>query len=156
MNKVVLMGRLTKEPELRYTPSNNTAVCQFTVAVDRRFKSDNQPQADFIPVVAWRQTAEFVSKYFTKGSRIAVVGSIQTRSWDDNEGKRHYVTEVVADEIEFCESKRQDNGGMQTGTQQAYSNNVDRTQQTYSAPQSNGPDSFDDGYFAVDDEGIPF
>lgn len=156
MNKVVLMGRLTKEPELRYTPSNNTAVCQFTVAVDRRFKTDNQPQADFIPVVAWRQTAEFVSKYFTKGSRIAIVGSIQTRSWDDNEGKRHYVTEVIADEVEFCESKRQDNGGMQMGTQQTYSNNVDRTQQTYSAPQNNGPDSFDDGYFAVDDEGIPF
>lgn len=155
MNKVVLMGRLTKEPELRYTP-NNVAVCQFTVAVDRRFKTDGQNQADFIPVVAWRQTAEFVSKYFTKGSRIAVVGSIQTRSWDDNDGKRHYVTEVIADEVEFCESKRQDGNGMQTGTQQPYSNNVDRTQQTYSAPQNNGPDSFDDGYFAVDDEGVPF
>lgn len=151
MNKVVLMGRLTKEPELRYTP-NNVAVCQFTVAVDRRFKTDGQNQADFIPVVAWRQSAEFVSKYFTKGSRIAVVGSIQTRSWDDNDGKRHYVTEVIADEVEFCESKRQD----ANGTQQAYSNNVDRTQQTYSAPQNNGPDSFDDGYFAVDDEGVPF
>lgn len=155
MNKVVLMGRLTKEPELRYTP-NNVAVCQFTVAVDRRFKTDGQNQADFIPVVAWRQSAEFVSKYFTKGSRIAVVGSIQTRSWDDNDGKRHYVTEVIADEVEFCESKRQDGNGMQAGTQQPYSNNVDRTQQTYSAPQNNGPDSFDDGYFAVDDEGVPF
>lgn len=156
MNKVVLMGRLTKDPELRYTPSNNTSVCQFTIAVDRRFKTEGQPQADFIPIVAWRQTAEFVCKYFTKGSRIAVVGSIQTRTWDDNNGARHYVTEVVADEVEFCESKRQD--GMQPSTQQAYSNNVDRTQQSYSAPQiqSAGPDSFDEGYFAVDDEGIPF
>ena len=106
MNKVILIGRLTKDPEIRYTAGNNTAVCQFTVAVDRRFKSENQPTADFIPIVAWRQTAEFVSKYFTKGSRIALVGQIQTRSWDDTEGKKHYVTEVIADEVEFCESKK--------------------------------------------------
>ena len=92
MNKAILIGRLTKDPEIRYTAGNNTAVCQFTVAVDRRFKSENQPTADFIPIVAWRQTAEFVSKYFTKGSRIAIVGQIQTRSWDDAEGKKHYVT----------------------------------------------------------------
>lgn len=106
MNKVILIGRLTKEPQLKYTLGKNTAVCQFTIAVDRRFKTDNQPTADFIPVVAWRQTAEFVSKYFTKGSRIAVIGSIQTRSWDDDEGQRHYATEVVADNVEFCESKK--------------------------------------------------
>lgn len=106
MNNVTLIGRLTKDPEIRYTATNNTAVCQFTVAVDRRFKSENQPTADFIPIVAWRQTAEFVSKYFTKGSRIALVGQIQTRSWDDTEGKKHYVTEVIADKVEFCESKR--------------------------------------------------
>ena len=156
MNKVVLIGRLTKDPELRYTPSNNTAVCQFTIAVDRRFKSaDGQSQADFIQIVAWRQTAEFVSKYFTKGSRIAITGSIQTRTWDDNNGARHYVTEVVADDVEFCESRRQDNSNL-GNTQQSYSGNVDRTQQTYSAPSSAGPDSFDEGYFAVDDEGIPF
>jgi len=155
MNKVVLIGRLTKDPELRYTPSNNTSVCQFTVAVDRRFKSEGQPQADFIQIVAWRQTAEFVAKYFTKGSRIAITGSIQTRTWDDNSGNRRYITEVVADEVEFCESKRQD-GNNQGNMQQGYSGNVDRTQQTYAAPQSAGPDSFDEGYFAVDDEGIPF
>lgn len=106
MNKVILIGRLTKDPEIRYTAGNNTAVCQFTVAVDRRFKSENQPTADFIPIVAWRQTAEFVSKYFTKGSRIALVGQIQTRSWDDTEGQKHYVTEVIADNVEFCESKK--------------------------------------------------
>jgi single-strand DNA-binding protein len=109
MNKVILIGRLARDPELRYT-ATNTAVCQFTVAVDRRVKSENQPTADFIPVVAWRQTAEFVSKYFSKGNRIAVTGSIQVRNWDDNEGKRHYATEVIADDIEFVESKRQDNG----------------------------------------------
>lgn len=108
MNKVILIGRLTKEPQLKYTLGKNTAVCQFTIAVDRRFKADNQPTADFIPVVAWRQTAEFVAKYFTKGSRIAVIGSIQTRSWDDDDGQRHYLTEVIADNVEFCESKRKD------------------------------------------------
>ena len=108
MNKVILIGRLTRDPELRYTAGNNTAVCQFTIAVDRRFKSDNQPSADFIPVVAWRQTGEFVSKYFTKGSRIAVVGRIQTRSWDDDDGQRHYATDVIADNVEFCESKKKD------------------------------------------------
>lgn len=107
MNKVILMGRLTKDPELKYTPGNNTAVCQFSIAVDRKFKSEGQPTADFINIVAWRKTAEFVSKYFTKGSKIAVVGQIQTRSWDDTEGKKHYVTEVIADEVEFCESKKE-------------------------------------------------
>lgn len=106
MNRAAIIGRLTKNPELKYT-TNNTAVCSFTVAVDRRFKSENQPTADFIPIVAWRKTAEFVSKYFTKGSRIAVVGQIQTRSWDDTEGRKHFVTEVIADEVEFGGDKRQ-------------------------------------------------
>lgn len=108
MNKVILMGRLTKEPELRYsTNANNTAVCRFTVAVDRRFqRQGEEKQADFIPVVSFGKTGEFVSKFFTKGSRIALVGSIQTRTWDDAEGKRHYVTEVLADEVHFADSKK--------------------------------------------------
>lgn len=104
MNKVILIGRLTKDPELRYTTSN-TAVCQFSIAVDRKYKSEGQPTADFINIVAWRNTAEFVSKYFNKGSRIAIVGQIQTRNYDDKDGKKVYVTEVIADEVEFCESK---------------------------------------------------
>ncbi len=105
MNKVILMGRLTRDPELRSTP-NNINVCQFTVAVDRRFKSaSGERQADFINCTAWRQTADFIARYFTKGARIAVVGSIQTSSWDDNEGKRQYKTEVVVDEAYFTESK---------------------------------------------------
>ena len=120
MNNVTLIGRLTKDPEIRYTATNNTAVCQFTVAVDRRFKSENQPTADFIPIVAWRQTAEFVSKYFTKGSRIALVGQIQTRSWDDTEGQKHYVTEVIADNVEFCESKRQREPGEENDSAPSY------------------------------------
>ncbi|HHT92079.1 MAG TPA: single-stranded DNA-binding protein [Clostridiaceae bacterium] len=108
MNKVVLIGRLTKDPELRYTPSN-IPVCRITLAVDRRYRSENQQQtADFINCVAWRSTAEFISKYFTKGSRIAVAGRIETSSWEDQEGKRRYSTDVVIDEVEFADSKRHD------------------------------------------------
>lgn len=91
------MGRLTKDPEIRYTQTSK-AVANFTIAVSRRFKKD---EADFINCVAWGKTAEFISKYFSKGSMIAVVGSIQTRTWDDEDGKRHYVTEVVAEEACF-------------------------------------------------------
>lgn len=107
MNKVILMGRLTKDPELRYTNANNTAVCSFTVAVEKRFsRQGEERQADFFPVVAWDKTAEFSSKYFTKGLKVVVVGRLQTRNWDDNEGKKHYVTEVVAEEVHFAESKK--------------------------------------------------
>lgn len=106
MNKVILMGRLTKDPELRYSSNSNVAVCRFTIAVDRRFqKQGEEKQADFIPTVAFGKTGEFISKYFQKGSRIAVVGSIQTRSWDDNEGKKHYATEVIVEEAHFADSK---------------------------------------------------
>ena len=153
MKKVILIGRLTKDPEIRYTAGNNTAVCQFTVAVDRRFKSENQPTADFIPIVAWRQTAEFVSKYFTKGSRIALVGQIQTRSWDDTEGKKHYVTEVIADEVEFCESKKQEGNYQQGMTPPPPV--PPQTQQA--AQQTKNESGFTDGYFPLDDDGdVPF
>jgi single-strand DNA-binding protein len=102
MNKVILIGRLTKDPEIRYT-QNNTPVCNFTLAVDRQFSRDKQ--ADFISCQAWQKTAEFISKYFQKGSMIAVVGSIQTRTWEDNEGKKRYITEVIVDEAYFTGSK---------------------------------------------------
>ena len=101
MNKVILMGRLTKDPEIRYT-QNNTPVCNFTLAVNRRFNAD---EADFINCQAWQKTAEFISKYFQKGSMIAVVGRIQTRTWEDNEGKKRYITEVIVDEAYFTGSK---------------------------------------------------
>ncbi len=105
LNKVMLMGRLTKDPELRYT-SNNIAVCSFTIAVDRNFvKQGEQKQADFINCQAWRSTAEFISKYFAKGRMIAVVGAIQTRTWDDTEGKKHYATGVVVNEVSFTGEK---------------------------------------------------
>lgn len=115
MNKAILMGRLTKDPELRYTSVNNTAVCSFTLAVNRRFsRQGEERQADFIPVVAWTKLAEFCGKYFQKGQQVAVVGRIQTRTWDDAEGKRHYVTEVIADEAHFADSRRSDGGQTRT------------------------------------------
>lgn len=104
MNKVELVGRLTKDPESKLT-SNQTLYCNFTVAVDRRFKDANgERQADFINCVAWRQTADFVKKYFKKGNRIGVCGSIQTRNYEDDSGAKHYITEVLVDEAEFVES----------------------------------------------------
>lgn len=107
MNKCELVGRLTKDPELKLT-SNQTAYCNFTIAVDRRFKDSNgQRQADFINCVAWKQTATFVQKYFHKGNRIGIVGSIQTRQYEGNDGAKHFVTEVIVDEAEFVESQTQ-------------------------------------------------
>lgn len=106
LNKAILMGRMTKDPETR-TTSNQTSVTSFTLAVDRRFKTQSgDRQADFIPCIAWRQQADFVGKYFRKGSKIVVIGSIQTRNWDDQEGKKHYATEVIVDEVYFAESKQ--------------------------------------------------
>ena len=109
MNKVILMGRLTRDPETRYTQGNNTAVCSFSLAVNRRFKQEGQPDADFINVTAWAKTAEFVSKYFTKGQQVGVIGRIQTRNYDDKDGKKVYVTEVVAEEVYFADSKKEQN-----------------------------------------------
>lgn len=104
MNRVVLVGRLARDPELRTTASG-ISVCNFTVACDRRYAQNGERQADFINCIAWRQSGEFVSRYFTKGHRIALEGSIQTRSWDDQNGNKRYATEVVVDHVEFAQSK---------------------------------------------------
>jgi len=104
MNKVILIGRLVKDPEVKTTQSQ-IAFCGFTIAVDRKFKTNGERQADFITCVAWRQQAEFLGKYFQKGSRVAVIGNLQSRTYDDANGKKVYVTEVVCDEIEFVDSK---------------------------------------------------
>ena len=107
MNKVVLIGRLTKDPELRYTQSNIPAA-SFTLAVNRNFQNQNgEREADFINIVMWRKQAETAKKYLAKGSLIAVEGRIQTRNYDGQDGKKVYVTEVVADNFEFLESKGQ-------------------------------------------------
>lgn len=104
MNKAILVGRLTRDPELKTTGSG-VSVCSFTIAINRRFKNaEGNYDADFINCVAWRQQAEFISKFFSKGRMVGVIGSIQTRNYD-KDGQRVYVTEVVADEIHFVDSK---------------------------------------------------
>ena len=106
MNKVILMGRLTRDPEVRYSGGDNaTAVARYSLAVDRRFKRDNEPSADFINCVGFGKTAEFAEKYFRKGMRICVVGRIQTGSYTNRDGQKVYTTDVVVEELEFAESK---------------------------------------------------
>jgi single-strand DNA-binding protein len=117
MNKVILMGRLTKDPEVKQTPSN-IAVCSFTIACDRRFKSQNgERQSDFITCVAWRQTAEFICRNFTKGRLILVEGDLRTRSYDDRNHPdvKHYVTEVFVENASFGETKSSAGGGYSQG-----------------------------------------
>ena len=107
LNKVILGGRLTADPELKQTPSG-VSVCTFGIAVNRRFASKDasaQAQADFFNVTAWRASAEFVSKYFRKGSSICVIGSLQNRTWTDQQGVKHYATDIVADEVTFVDSR---------------------------------------------------
>lgn len=104
MNLAVLMGRLTADPELRHT-ANNIPVTSFTLAIDRRFKTGEERQTDFINIVAWRQTAEFVSKYFSKGQLVAVEGTIQTRRYQDKDGNNRTAFEVVANNVHFAERK---------------------------------------------------
>lgn len=146
MNKVILMGRLTRDPELQQTPQG-TPVCRFSIAVNRRFAREGQQQADFINCTAWRQQAEFISKWFPKGSMIAVVGSIQTRSWDGQDGKKQYATDVVVEEVHFTGSKSE------TGTANA------GYQQPQPTPPSEAPfDDFESMGFAAggSEDDLPF
>lgn len=125
INKAIIMGRLTADPELRQT-TGGVACCQFTVAVNRDYVQQGQErQADFISVVAWRQTAEFISKYFSKGKMIAIDGELRTRTYDDRRypDVKHYVTEVYANKVSFCESKGAQSDG--------------NASQTAAAPQGN-------------------
>ncbi|RED83361.1 single-stranded DNA-binding protein [Cohnella phaseoli] len=119
LNRVILIGRLTKDPELRYTPAG-VAVTQFTLAVDRSFSGNREErEADFIPVVTWRQLAETCANYLRKGRLAAVEGRIQVRNYENNEGRRVYVTEVIADNVRFLESPNREGGGGQ-GRDDAY------------------------------------
>jgi len=114
LNLAVLMGRLTSEPELKHTP-NDVSVCSFTLAVDRSYvKSGQDRQADFVDIVAWRGTADFVSRYFHKGQLVAVQGSIQTRSYTDKNGDKRKAFEVVADNVHFAEKKDNNSQGGNT------------------------------------------
>ena len=119
MNKAILLGRLVKDPELRYTQSG-TAVATFTLAVDRRFqKQGEERQADFINCVAWQKTAEFVANYFTKGKLMALSGSIQVRTWEDDGGHKRYATEVIAEEVYFADGKKSESAAPKAPAQTA-------------------------------------
>lgn len=145
MNKVILMGRLTRDVEMRQTPGG-ASVARFSIAVNRRFKnSEGNYDADFINCVAWRQTGEFISRYFQKGSMIAVVGSIQSRSWDGQDGKKQYATEVVVDEAYFTGSRGESgagNGRSAGGYQNQ--NSYQNTGMNAPAPSAGAEPNFDD------------
>ena len=149
LNHIVIMGRLTRDPEIRYTQFQ-TPVASFSLAVERDFggKDGGEKQTDFIDCVAWRQTAEFVSKYFTKGSMAVVSGRLQIRDWTDREGNRRRSAEVVADNIYFGESKRRDGGD----------NRGERADTSYSAPKYEAPASGGSAFSEIgDDDGeLPF
>ena len=115
MNKVVLLGRLTKDPEVRYSQGENAiAIARYTVAVNRRFKRENEPEADFINCVVFGKSAEFAEQYFRKGMRVSVAGRIQTGSYTNREGVRIYTTEIVVEEQEFAESRAEQNRNANT------------------------------------------
>jgi single-strand DNA-binding protein len=150
MNKVVLIGRLTKDPELRFTPGTGSAVTTLTLAVDRYNTKTGQKEADFIPVVIWGKQAESVANYLSKGSQAAISGRIQTRSYDAKDGTKRYVTEVVADPyggVQFIGSK----GNNATGNNFGESNG-------YSAPTSDAFSgaNFEEDITPVDDGDMPF
>ncbi|MBR1484008.1 MAG: single-stranded DNA-binding protein [Ruminococcus sp.] len=140
LNRVILMGRLVADPELKTTGSG-LSVTSFRIAVDRNYvKSGEERKADFIDIVCWRQTAEFVCRYFGKGSMIAVEGQLQTRTYQAKDGTNRYVVEVVADNVSFTGERRDNNGGGYNngGYQQQYGGNS-YSQQSYSAPAPQAP-----------------
>lgn len=161
LNRVILIGRLTRDPELRYTPSG-VAVTQFTIAVDRPFTSQGgEREADFIPVVTWRQLAETCANYLRKGRLTAVEGRIQVRNYENSEGKRVYVTEVIADNVRFLESNRE--GGAGGGGQREEApfggnggGNSGRSNSNFSRGNQNDPFSDDGKPIDISDDDLPF
>ena len=156
LNKAILMGRLTRDPELKYT-QGNLPVVQFTVAVERNHSGNGgERQTDFINIVAWRKTAEFVSQWFTKGMMIIVTGSIQSRRWQDKNGNNRTSIEVVADEVQFGETKRsrEVNSGYQGGYQNTYSapQQASRPAPSFDMPAGNS----DFSEISDDDGKVPF
>lgn len=143
MNKVVLIGRLTKDPELRFTPGTGTAVATFTLAVDRRFSKDGTKEADFVPVVVWGKQAESTANYMSKGKLMGVGGRIQTRNYEAKDGTRRYVTEVVAEEVQFLEWGSKQSAAPQDGGYESHTSGFD-----------NG--SYGEDITPVDDGEIPF
>ena len=110
MNKIILMGRLTRDVDVKYTQTTNTMIASFSLAVNRRFvKEGEERQADFFNITAFGKTGEFCSKYFSKVQQVAVIGRLQNRSWEDEQGQKHYATDVIAEEVYFADSKEQSN-----------------------------------------------
>lgn len=152
MNKVILMGRLVKEPEVRYSQSAEPlAVARYTLAVSKRFKREGEPEADFINCVAFGKTGEFAEKYFKKGQMVSVVGRLQVRSWDDQNGQKHWVTEVVVEEQYFAESK--------ASFETHKASTPDEVKPKQNAPINNVPPAME-GFYPIDesveDEDLPF
>lgn len=154
MNKVILIGRLTRDPELRYT-SSNVATCTFSVAVDRPFANQNgEREADFINIVVWRKQAENCKNYLTKGSQVAIDGRIQTRNYDDKDGKKVYVTEVVADNVQFLGTKGSNGGNTPSGdntTPYDFSADMNQTTDVSSDPFADFGSSIE-----ISDDELPF
>lgn len=153
-NKVIIGGRLTADPELKTTPSG-ISVTSFTVAVNRRYtgKGAEESQADFFNVTAWRQTAEFVARYFRKASSICIVGTLQNRNWTDQNGVKHYVTEIVADEASFVDAKSESPAAVRESSGQPYiPDSYNSPAYATPADQSSAP-KFEE---ISDDEDLPF
>lgn len=156
INCAVIMGRLTADPELRTTTSG-ISVTTFTVAVDRSYvRPGEERQADFINVTAWRQTADFVTKYFRKGSMIAVQGSIQTRSYEDKNGNKRTATEIIADNVSFCGSRNSDNGSQNRFEAPAQNAPAYQSDDTSAFQNISNDEDFGFGAAADDDDGLPF
>lgn len=144
MNKTILLGRLTKEPEIRYSQTNNTKFANFTLAVNRKYvKQGEERQTDFINIVTYSKLAEFVEKYLKKGIQICICGRLQTRNWEDNNGQKHYTTEVIAEEIDFADSIKK----QQTDESILWANNTDaKTSDTIQDTEE----------FVTSDDDLPF
>ena len=164
MNKVIVIGRLTKDPEIRETTTGKL-VANFTVAVDRRVSKGAEKKADFINCVAWEGRGEFIKNYFSKGVRIAVEGRLETRTWDDAEGKKRYVTEVICEEVYFADG-RQDNNGGGGGASRSFPSASANTNASDGDPFGAAPSSSDagsaktagtdEGFYPVEDDDLPF
>lgn len=148
MNKVILMGRLTRDPEVRYSQgAAPLAVARFSLAVNRRFKRDGEPDADFINCVAFGKSGEFVERYFKKGQMVSVVGRLQVRSWDDKDGTKRWSTDVVVEETYFAESRNSFEGRMNA---EGGGNN------SAPKPQQSGNDGFYPIDESIEDDDLPF
>ena len=159
MNKVILMGRLTRDPEVRYSAGENAlAIARYTLAVDRRFRRDGEATADFISCVSFGRTAEFAEKYFRQGMRVLVSGRIQTGSYVNKDGQKVYTTDIIVDDQEFADSKGQggDNSGFGGGNSYGGGNRGGYQQGTRPAPSSAIGDGFMNIPDGVEDEGLPF